>query len=118
MTELPSSTTDGEAAIPNGGRARRAGNQDVDVTPPAARSEFRTRVAVADAVRFVTPEYNRSVPAALKNALDIGSPPPGRNVWSGKPGAVVTATTGQLGGFGANHHLCQSLTILNVPTMQ
>ena len=93
-------------------------NQDEDDTPPAEWAEFRTRIAAADAVLFVTPEYNRSVPAALKNALDVGSRPYGRSVWNGKPGAVVTATTGQLGGFGANHHLRQSLVFLNVPTMQ
>ena len=93
-------------------------NADDEGTPPAAWSEFRTRIAVADAVLFVTPEYNRSVPAALKNALDVGSRPSGRGVWSGKPGGVVTAVTGQLGGFGANHHLRQSLMFLNVPTMQ
>ena len=93
-------------------------NTDEESTPPADWSEFRARIAVADAVLFVTPEYNRSVPAALKNALDVGSRPAGRSVWNGKPGGVVTATTGQLGGFGANHHLRQSLMVLNVPTMQ
>ena len=93
-------------------------NQDEDSTTPAAVSEFRARIAVADAVLFVTPEYNRSVPAALKNALDVGSRPSGRSVWNGKPGGVVTAVTGQIGGFGANHHLRQSLMYLNVPTMQ
>ena len=93
-------------------------NQDDEGTPPAGWSEFRTRIAVADAVLFVTPEYNRSVPAALKNALDVGSRPSGRSVWNGKPGAVVTATAGQAGGFGANHHLRQSLTFLIVPTLR
>jgi chromate reductase, NAD(P)H dehydrogenase (quinone) len=93
-------------------------NPDDDVTPPTAVSEFRARIALADAVLFVTPEHNRSVPAALKNALDVGSRPSGRGVWSGKPAGVVTAVTGQLGGFGANHHLRQSLVFLNVPTMQ
>ena len=93
-------------------------NQDDEGTPPAEWSDFRMRIAAADAVLFVTPEYNRSVPAALKNALDVGSRPSGRSAWSGKPGGVVTATTGQLGGFGANHHLRQSLMFLNVPTMQ
>ena len=93
-------------------------NQDEDGAPPTAVSDFRRRIAVADAVLFVTPEYNRSVPAALKNALDVGSRPSGRSVWNGKPAGVVTAVTGQLGGFGANHHLRQSLMYLNVPTMQ
>ena len=92
-------------------------NPDDDETPPAAWRDFRTRIAAADAVLFVTTEYNRSVPAVLKNALDVGSRPSGRGVWSGKPGGVVTAAAGQTGGFGANHHLRQSLTFLNVPTM-
>ena len=71
----------------------------------------------ADAVLFVSPEYNRSVPAPLKNALDVGSRPYGHSVWSGKPGAVITASPGAIGGFGANHHLRQSLVFLNVPAM-
>jgi chromate reductase len=93
-------------------------NPDDDGTTAAEWSDFRSRIAVADAVLFVTPEYNRSVPAALKNALDVGSRPSGGGVWNGKPGGVVTVTTGQLGGFGANHHLRQTLMFLNVPTMQ
>lgn len=71
-----------------------------------------------DAVLFVTPEYNRSVPTVLKNAIDVGSRPYGHSVWSGKPGAVMSISPGALGGFGANHHLRQSLVFLNVPTMQ
>ena len=70
-----------------------------------------------EGVIFVTPEYNRSVPAVLKNAIDVGSRPYGASVWSGKPGAVVSASPGALAGFGANHHLRQSLVFLNVPTM-
>lgn len=93
-------------------------NQDEDASPPAAWTAFRDRVRGADAVLFVTPEHNRSVPAALKNALDIGSRPYGKSAWDGKPGAVVTASPGGIGGFGANHHLRQSLVFLNVPTMQ
>lgn len=93
-------------------------NADNEATPPSDWLEFRARIAAADAVLFVTPEYNRSVPAVLKNALDVGSRPSGRSVWNGKPGGVVSATIGQLGAFGANHHLRQSLTFLNVPTMQ
>ena len=77
-------------------------NTDYEDTPPAAWSEFRARIAVSDALLFVTPEYNRPVPAALKNALDVGSRPSGRSVWNGKPGGVVTAAAGQAGGFGAN----------------
>lgn len=92
-------------------------NQDLDENPPAAWTEFRGRIKAADAVLFVTPEYNRSVPAALKNAIDIGSRPYGRSAWDGKPGAVVSASPGAAGGFGANHHLRQSLVFLNVPTL-
>jgi chromate reductase len=69
-------------------------NQDGDENPPAAWTAFRDRIRAADAVLFVTPEHNRSVPAALKNALDIGSRPYGKSAWSGKPGAVVTASPG------------------------
>lgn len=92
-------------------------NQDGDENPPAAWTLFRERIRIADAVLFVTPEHNRSVPAALKNAIDIGSRPYGKNAWSGKPGAVVSASPGAIGGFGANHHLRQSLVFLNVPAM-
>jgi chromate reductase len=92
-------------------------NQDGDENPPAAWTQFRERIRVANAVLFVTPEHNRSVPAALKNALDIGSRPYGHSAWSGKPGAVVSASPGAIGGFGANHHLRQSLVFLNVPAM-
>ena len=70
-----------------------------------------------DALLFVTPEYNRSVPSALKNAIDVGSRPYGKSVWSGKPCAIVSGSHGAIGGFGANHHLRQSLVFLNVPTM-
>jgi len=93
-------------------------NQDDDSTPPQAWVTLRQDIKAADAVLFVTPEHNRSVPAAMKNALDIASRPYGQNVWNGKPGAVVSASPGAIGGFGANHHLRQSLVFLNVPVMQ
>src|SRR6202040_876980 len=86
--------------------------------PPAQWTAFRQRVKAADAVLFVTPEYNRSVPAVLKNALDVGSRPYGNSVWDCKPGAIVSGSPGAIGAFGANHHLRQSLVFLNVPTMQ
>lgn len=92
-------------------------NQDGDAKPPAQWTDFRQRIRTCDAVLFVTPEHNRSVPAALKNAIDIGSRPYGQSVWNGKPGAVVSASPGAIGGFGANHHLRQSLVFLNVPAM-
>jgi len=93
-------------------------NQDFDGEPPAAWTAFRDRVRKADAVLFVTPEYNRSVPAPLKNAIDVGSRPYGKSVWDGKPGAVIGVSPGAIGAFGANHHLRQSLMFLNVPAMQ
>lgn len=93
-------------------------NQDGDEgSPPGAWTAFRDRVRGVDAVLFVTPEHNRSVPAALKNALDVGSRPYGQSAWDGKPGAVVSVSPGAIGGFGANHHLRQSLVFLNVPAM-
>lgn len=92
-------------------------NQDLEDTPPAEWKEFRDRLKGFDGVLFVTPEYNRSLPAVLKNAIDVGSRPYGKSVWDGKPGAVVTVSTGAIGGFGANHHLRQSLVFLNVLAM-
>ncbi len=92
-------------------------NQDGDDKPPAEWTAFRERIRATDAILFVTPEHNRSVPAALKNAIDVGSRPYGKSAWSGKPGAVVSASPGGIGGFGANHHLRQSLVFLNVPAM-
>ena len=93
-------------------------NQDADANPPPEWIDLRRRVKAADAVLFVTPEYSRSIPGVLKNALDIASRPYGQNAWNGKPGAVVSASPGAVGGFGANHHLRQSLVFLNVPAMQ
>jgi chromate reductase, NAD(P)H dehydrogenase (quinone) len=93
-------------------------NQDHEAEPPAAVTAFKQAITAADALLFVTPEFNRSVPGALKNALDVGSRPYGKSVWGGKPGAVVTVSPGALGGFGANHALRQSLVFLNVPMLQ
>ncbi|WP_354684806.1 NAD(P)H-dependent oxidoreductase [Cupriavidus necator] len=93
-------------------------NQDVDENPPQTWTAFRDRVRRADAVLFVTPEYNRSVPAPLKNAIDVGSRPYGKSVWDGKPGGIISASPGAVGGFGANHHLRQSLVFLNIPILQ
>jgi chromate reductase len=95
-------------------------NQDLDEasSPPAAWTTFRHEIKRFDAVLFVTPEYNRSVPGVLKNALDVGSRPSGKSVWNAKPAAVVSATPGAIGGFGANHHLRQSLVFLNMPALQ
>ncbi len=93
-------------------------NQDFDEDPSPVYVEFRARVRAADGVLFITPEYNRSVPGALKNALDVASRPYGQSAWNGKPGAVISASPSAIGGFGANHHLRQSLVFLNVPAMQ
>jgi chromate reductase len=93
-------------------------NQDNDANPPEQWTIFRQRVRAAAAVLFVSPEYNRSVPAPLKNAIDVGSRPYGQSVWYGKPGAVVSASPSAIGGFGANHHLRQSLVFLDIPAMQ
>ena len=92
-------------------------NQDFDDKPPVVYTQFREYLKKFDGVLFVTPEYNRSVPGVLKNAIDVGSRPYGQSVWDGKPGAVMSVSPGVIGGFGANHHLRQSLVFLNVPIM-
>lgn len=94
-------------------------NEDLDGdNAPASWKTFRQQVKASDAVLFVTPEYNRSVPGGLKNAIDVGSRPYGANVWAGKPGAVVSVSTGAIGGFGANHHLRQSFVFLDLHPLQ
>ncbi|MGV7210924.1 NADPH-dependent FMN reductase [Oxalobacteraceae bacterium A2-2] len=96
-------------------------NQDLEengATAPQAWTQFRERVKEADGVLFFTPEYNRSTTAALKNAVDVGSRPYGASVWAGKPGAIVSVSPGAMGGFGANHHLRQSMVFLDVPMLQ
>lgn len=94
-------------------------SQDLETdTPPAEWTRFREEMTDIDGVLFATPEYNRTVPAVLKNALDVGSRPYGQSVWGGKPAGIVTASMGATGGFGANHHLRQSLVFLDMPTLQ
>ena len=94
-------------------------NEDLDAaTPPPQWTRFRAEMSEAEAVLFVTPEYNRSVPGLLKNAIDLGSRPYGSSIWAGKPAAVVSVSPGAIGGFGANHHLRQSLVFLDMPVMQ
>ena len=94
-------------------------NEDLDTnSPPAQWQKFRDQVRSADAVLFVTPEYNRSVPGVLKNAIDVGSRPYGKSVFNGKPAAVVSVSISNISGFGANHHLRQSLVFLNMPALQ
>lgn len=94
-------------------------NEDIDQdSPPEAYTRFREQLRGADALLFVTPEYNRSMPGALKNAIDVGSRPYGQSVFGGKPGAVLTASPGAIGGFGANHALRQCMVFLDVYMMQ
>jgi len=85
---------------------------------PAAYKPFREALAAADGVLFVTPEYNRSTPGCLKNAIDVASRPHGEGVLIGKPAAIVSQSPGSLGGFGANHAIRQSLVFLNSPVLQ
>jgi chromate reductase len=80
---------------------------------PAAWTTFRQQIKSTDGILFITPEYNRSMPGVLKNAIDVGSRPYGENVWNAKPSAIISLSPGAIGGFGANHHLRQSLTCLN-----
>jgi len=93
-------------------------NQDLDGNPPAQWKRIREQIRAAEAVLFVTPEYNRSVPGVLKNAIDVASRPYGQSAFDGKPAAVVSVSPGGIGGFGANHHLRQSLVFLNMPVLQ
>lgn len=93
-------------------------NQDLEANPPAEWVAFRNEVRGFDGVLFATPEYNRSMPGVLKNAIDVGSRPKETSVWNEKPGAVISVSPGAIGGFGANNHLRQSLVFINVPTMQ
>ena len=95
-------------------------NQDYDDDgqTPQSYTSFRNEVAGLDGFLFVTPEYNRSMPAVLKNALDVGSRPYGQSVWNGKPGAVISVSPGGFGGFGANQQLRQPLAFLNVLLLQ
>ena len=95
-------------------------NQDYEApgATPESYASFRKQIESCDAFIFATPEYNRSIPAVLKNALDVASRPYGENKWNGKPAAVVSVSPGAIGGFGANHHLRQVLTFLNVQPVQ
>jgi chromate reductase len=93
-------------------------NQDLDGNPPKQWRRFREQVAAADGVLFCSPEYNRGVPGVLKNAIDVGSRPYGQSVFDKKPAAIVTASPGSIGGFGANHQIRQACVFLNMPVMQ
>jgi chromate reductase, NAD(P)H dehydrogenase (quinone) len=95
-------------------------DQDYDGAPtqPEPYLRFRDEIRAADGVLFVTPEYNRGVPGVLKNAIDVGSRPYGQSVWNRMPAAIVSASPGGIGGFGANHQLRQACVFLNMPVMQ
>lgn len=95
-------------------------NQDYDDEnrAPEEYNTFRNQMKQIDAVLFVTPEYNRTFPGVLKNALDVGSRPYGQSVWDGKPAAIISQSPGNLSGFGANHQLRQPLVFLNMPVLQ
>jgi chromate reductase, NAD(P)H dehydrogenase (quinone) len=93
-------------------------NQDHDANPPEQYVRFRKQIADADGVLFCSPEYNRGIPGVLKNAIDVGSRPYGQSVFDKKPGAIVTASPGSIGGFGANHQIRQACVFLNMPVMQ
>jgi chromate reductase, NAD(P)H dehydrogenase (quinone) len=92
-------------------------NQDDEANPPAPWVTFRERVAAAGAVLFVTPEYNRSIPGVLKNAIDVASRPYVKNAWDGKPGALVSASPGAAGGTCGSQHLRQSMMAVNISAM-
>jgi NAD(P)H-dependent FMN reductase/ketosteroid isomerase-like protein len=93
-------------------------NEDLESDVPASWVRFRTDLKAAAAVLFVTPEYNRSIPGGLKNALDVGSRPPGQSVFAKRPAGVVSVTPYQLGAFGANHALRQTFAFLDMPVLQ
>jgi chromate reductase, NAD(P)H dehydrogenase (quinone) len=89
-------------------------NQDDEAHPPTKVVELKARVRAADAILFVTPEYNYSVPGVLKNAIDWASRPYGDNAWNGKPVAVMGASVGMLGTARAQYHLRQVFVFLNM----
>ena len=93
-------------------------NQDLDSNPPEVWTQFRQKIAAADGILFCSPEYNRGIPGVLKNAIDVGSRPYGQSVFDKKPAAIVTASPGSIGGFGANHQIRQAAVFLNMPIMQ
>lgn len=92
-------------------------DQDQDGNPPAAATALKAAIRAADGVIFVTPEYNRSIPGVLKNALDHASRPYGDSAWAGKPAGVIGVSPGALGTVLAQQHLRSVLAYLDVPTM-
>lgn len=92
-------------------------NQDDDAAPSEAAKRLKREVAAAHGLLFVTPEYNRSMPGVLKNALDHASRPYGKNAWAGKPGGVIGASVGAHGSAMAQQHLRTVLAYLDVPLL-
>jgi chromate reductase, NAD(P)H dehydrogenase (quinone) len=92
-------------------------NQDFDGGYPAPCQQLKRQIEAADALLFVTPEYNRSIPGVLKNAIDIASRPWGTNSFAGKPGAVIGASIGSTGSALAQQHLRNVLAYLDVPLL-
>jgi chromate reductase, NAD(P)H dehydrogenase (quinone) len=93
-------------------------NEDLETADaPAQWTRFRQQVRSAEGILFITPEYNRSISGALKNALDVGSRPWGHSSWDGKPAAVVGQSPGLLGGMAAVHHLRQVMLAVNLAAM-
>ena len=92
-------------------------NGDLEPEAPQAWLRFRAEVLASDALLFVVPEYNRSIPGGVKNAIDVASKPTGRNCWSGKPALVISQSTGPLGGLAGSFALKQALAGVNAATM-
>ena len=92
-------------------------NQDDDGAPAEAVRRFKAEIAGAQGVLFVTPEYNRSIPGVLKNALDQGSRPYGQSAWAGKPAGVIGTSIGAIGTALAQQHLRNVLAYLDMPTL-
>ncbi len=93
-------------------------NEDLESEQPAEWGSFRAEIEKSDAALFFTPEYNRSFPGHLKNAIDVASRPEGSNLWDGMAAGVVSVTPYSNGALGANHALRQSFVYLNMPAMQ
>ena len=93
-------------------------NEDIENNPPQEWTDYKKELENADAFIFVSPEYNRTIPGVLKNAMEIGARPPKENSWKGKPGAVVTVSPGLIGGLGANQTIREAAVSLNIPMMQ
>lgn len=92
-------------------------NHDDEVQPAESMNRLRREIAASSGVMIVTPEYNRSIPGVLKNALDHGSRPYGHNAWSGKPAGIIGLSSGACGTAMAQQHLRNILAVLDMPTL-